>query len=104
MLNFTSIPHCLHCLICRLYHWTALQFCLFLLGYLLLLVMVLAEEFKHSPGMLQQFCCWIHENNSMRNIVTVTAIAINFGMALFDMVRLFVQFLKKLNFEFCDWL
>jgi len=84
MLNFTSIPHCLTC---RLYYWTALQFCLFLLGYLLLLVMVLAEEFKHSPGILQQFCCWVHENNSMRNILTVAAIAINFGMALFDTVR-----------------
>ncbi|XP_016411952.1 adenylate cyclase type 8-like isoform X3 [Sinocyclocheilus rhinocerous] len=72
--------------VARLYYWTALQFCLFLLGYLLLLIMVLAEEFKHSPGVLQQFCCWIHENNSMRNLLTVTAIAINFGMALFDMI------------------
>uniref|UniRef100_A0A671MWG1 adenylate cyclase n=1 Tax=Sinocyclocheilus anshuiensis TaxID=1608454 RepID=A0A671MWG1_9TELE len=55
----------------RLYYWTALQFCLFLLGYLLLLMMVLAEEFKHSPSVLQQFCCWIHENNTpvkQRNI------------------------------------
>uniref|UniRef100_A0A8C1W4F7 adenylate cyclase n=1 Tax=Cyprinus carpio TaxID=7962 RepID=A0A8C1W4F7_CYPCA len=67
---------------------TALQFCLLLLGYLLLLMMVLAEEFKHSPSVLQQFCCWIHENNNMRNLLTVIAIAINFGMALFDMVRL----------------
>uniref|UniRef100_A0A8C2CY34 Adenylate cyclase type 8 n=1 Tax=Cyprinus carpio TaxID=7962 RepID=A0A8C2CY34_CYPCA len=73
----------------RLYYWTALQFCLFLLGYLLLLMMVLAEEFRHSPGVLQQFCCWIHENNSMRNLLTLTAIAINFSVALFDMVSLF---------------
>ncbi|KTF77765.1 hypothetical protein cypCar_00031966 [Cyprinus carpio] len=70
----------------RLYYWTALQFCLFLLGYLLLLMMVLAEEFRHSPGVLQQFCCWIHENNSMRNLLTLTAIAINFSVALFDMI------------------
>ncbi|XP_067274124.1 adenylate cyclase type 8 isoform X3 [Pseudorasbora parva] len=70
----------------RLYHWTALQFCLFLLGYLLLLVMALAEEFKHCPSILQQLCCWIHENNSMRNILTFTAIAIHFGMDLFDMI------------------
>ncbi|KTG43828.1 hypothetical protein cypCar_00023370 [Cyprinus carpio] len=69
----------------RLYYRTALQFCLLLLGYLLLLMMVLAEEFKHSPSVLQQFCCWIHENNNMRNLLTVIAIAINFGMALFDM-------------------
>lgn len=88
MLNCPSIPFFLHCPTYRLYYWTALQFCLFLLGYLLLLMIVLAEEFKHSPSVLQQFCCWIHENNSMRNLLTVTAIAINFAMALFDMVRL----------------
>ncbi|XP_052441979.1 adenylate cyclase type 8-like [Carassius gibelio] len=70
----------------RFYYWTALEFCLFLLGYLLLLMIVLAEEFKQFPSVLQQFCCWIHENNSMRNLLTVTAIAINFGMALFDMI------------------
>uniref|UniRef100_A0A673I199 adenylate cyclase n=1 Tax=Sinocyclocheilus rhinocerous TaxID=307959 RepID=A0A673I199_9TELE len=85
------------CSFIMLYYWTALQFCLFLLGYLLLLMMVLAEEFKHSPSVLQQFCCWIHENNSMRNLLTVTAIAINFGMALFDMVR-FARFLEHLCF------
>ncbi|XP_051952113.1 adenylate cyclase type 8-like [Xyrauchen texanus] len=70
----------------RLYNWTAVQFSLFLLGYLLPLVMVLAEEFKRSPVVLQQFCCWIHENNTMRNLLTVTAIAINFGMAPCDMI------------------
>ncbi|XP_059354292.1 adenylate cyclase type 8-like [Carassius carassius] len=70
----------------RLYYCTALQFALFLLGYLLLLMMVLAEEFRHSPSVLQQFCCWIHENNSMRNLLTLTAISINFSMALFDMI------------------
>ncbi|KAI4890091.1 hypothetical protein NFI96_022754, partial [Prochilodus magdalenae] len=62
------------------------QFSLVLLGYLLLLVMALAEEFKRSPVALQQLCCWIHENNSMRSLLTVTAIAINFGMASADMV------------------
>ncbi|XP_051954794.1 adenylate cyclase type 8-like [Xyrauchen texanus] len=70
----------------RLYYWTAVQFSLFFLGYLLLLVMVLAEEFKCSPIVLQQFCCWIHENNTMRNLLTITAIAINFGMVPCDMI------------------
>ncbi|KAL7871564.1 hypothetical protein SRHO_G00065470 [Serrasalmus rhombeus] len=63
-----------------------IQFSLVLLGYLLLLVMVLSEEFKRSPAVLQQLCCWIHENNSMRSLLTITAIAINFGMASADMV------------------
>uniref|UniRef100_A0A8C1UBD5 adenylate cyclase n=1 Tax=Cyprinus carpio TaxID=7962 RepID=A0A8C1UBD5_CYPCA len=61
MLNFPSIPFFVHCFTYRL----------------------------HSPGVLQQFCCWIHENNSMRNLLTLTAIAINFSVALFDMVSLF---------------
>ncbi|KAL6486539.1 hypothetical protein MHYP_G00059310 [Metynnis hypsauchen] len=64
-----------------------IQFSLVLLGYLLLLVMALSEEFKRSPAVLQQLCCWIHENNSMRSLLTITAIAINFGMASADMVR-----------------
>ncbi|TRY86930.1 hypothetical protein DNTS_002200 [Danionella cerebrum] len=68
----------------RLYLWTVLQFGLFLFGYLLLLVMTLAEEFKHCPSFLQQFCCWIHENNSMRNLLTISAIGINFSTALID--------------------
>ncbi|XP_036438513.1 adenylate cyclase type 8 [Colossoma macropomum] len=63
-----------------------IQFSLVLLGYLLLLVMALSEEFKRSPAVLQQLCCWIHENNSMRSLLTITAIAINFGMASADMV------------------
>ncbi|KAF4071082.1 hypothetical protein AMELA_G00280970 [Ameiurus melas] len=62
------------------------QFCVVLLGYLLLLVMALAEEFKQFPSSLQRFCCWIHENNFMRSLLTVSAIALNFGMASADMV------------------
>ncbi|KAF5900273.1 adenylate cyclase type 8-like isoform X1, partial [Clarias magur] len=62
------------------------QFCVVLLGYLLLLVLALAEEFKHFPSALQRFCCWIHEHNLMRSLLTVTAIALNFGMASADMV------------------
>uniref|UniRef100_A0A3B1IT33 adenylate cyclase n=1 Tax=Astyanax mexicanus TaxID=7994 RepID=A0A3B1IT33_ASTMX len=69
----------------RLYP-TVVQFGLVLLSYMLLLVMTLAEEFKQSPAALQQLCCWIHENNSMRSLLTVTAITINFGMASADMV------------------
>ncbi|KAK2864319.1 hypothetical protein Q7C36_003473 [Tachysurus vachellii] len=64
----------------------AVQFCVVLLGYLLLLVMALAEEFKYFPNALQRFCCWIHENNFMRSLLTITAIALNFGMASANMV------------------
>ncbi|XP_030626857.1 adenylate cyclase type 8 [Chanos chanos] len=62
------------------------QLSLFLSAYLLLLVVALAEEFKQSPLALQQLCCWIHENNSMRNLLTLTAITINFSMVPSGMV------------------
>lgn len=54
---------------------------------MLLLLLALAEEFMWIPAALQHFCCWIHENNSARNILTLTAIAVNFGLASVDMVR-----------------
>uniref|UniRef100_A0A4W6D870 adenylate cyclase n=1 Tax=Lates calcarifer TaxID=8187 RepID=A0A4W6D870_LATCA len=57
-----------------------LQFSVFLLAYMLLLLLALAEEFKWAPVALQHFCCWIHENNSARNLLTLTAIIINFGL------------------------
>ncbi|XP_069552701.1 adenylate cyclase type 8 [Brachyistius frenatus] len=63
-----------------------LQFSIFLLAYMLLLLIALAEEFKWTPAALQHFCCWIHENNSARNLLTLTAIVINFGLASTDMV------------------
>ncbi|XP_061842940.1 adenylate cyclase type 8 [Nerophis lumbriciformis] len=63
-----------------------LQFSLFLLTYTLLLLLVLAEEFRWCPAQLQQFCCWIHENNSARSILTLLAIVINFGLASMNMV------------------
>ncbi|XP_056260661.1 adenylate cyclase type 8 [Seriola aureovittata] len=63
-----------------------LQFSVFLLAYMLLLLLALAEEFKWTPPALQHFCCWMHENNSARNILTLTAIIINFGLASTDMV------------------
>uniref|UniRef100_A0A3Q3DDC0 adenylate cyclase n=1 Tax=Hippocampus comes TaxID=109280 RepID=A0A3Q3DDC0_HIPCM len=63
-----------------------LQFSLFLLTYTLLLLLALAEEFKWSPATLQQFCCWIHENNKARNTLTLTAVVINFGLASTDIV------------------
>lgn len=65
-----------------------LQFSVFLLAYMLLLLVALAEEFKWTPVALQQFGCWIHENNSARNLLTLTAIVINFGLASTDMVRM----------------
>lgn len=64
-----------------------LQFLIFLLAYVLLLSLALAEEFKWSPAALQHFCCWMHENNSARNLLTITAIVVNFGLASVDMVR-----------------
>ncbi|CAN9507448.1 unnamed protein product [Ophioblennius macclurei] len=62
------------------------QFSVFLLAYVVLLLSALAEEFKWCPARLQQFCCWIHENNSARNLLTLTAIVINFGLASTNMV------------------
>lgn len=64
-----------------------LQFLIFLLAYVLLLLLALAEEFKWAPVTLQHFCCWMHENNSARNLLTITAIVMNFGLASADMVR-----------------
>ncbi|XP_059212269.1 adenylate cyclase type 8 [Centropristis striata] len=63
-----------------------LQFSVFLLVYMLLLLLALAEEFNCTPAPLQQFCCWIHENNSARNLLTLTAIVINFALVSTDMV------------------
>lgn len=69
-----------------------LQFLIFLLAYVLLLLLALAEEFKWTPVALQHFCCWMHENNSARNLLTITAIVMNFGLASADMVRLETEF------------
>ncbi|XP_049914175.1 adenylate cyclase type 8 [Epinephelus moara] len=65
---------------------TVLQFLVFLLVYVLLLLLALAEEFRCTPALLQHFCCWIHENNSARNLLTLTAIVINFSLVSTDMV------------------
>ncbi|XP_054475053.1 adenylate cyclase type 8 [Anoplopoma fimbria] len=63
-----------------------LQFSVFLLVYMLLLLLALAEEFRSTPSLLQDLGCWIHENNSARNLLTLTAIVINFGLVSTDMV------------------
>ncbi|XP_030639821.1 adenylate cyclase type 8 [Chanos chanos] len=63
-----------------------IQFCVFLLAYLLLLLVTLAEEVRSSPAVLQYLCCWIHETKSMRTLLTLTAIAINFGVASSDIL------------------
>ncbi|XP_042565827.1 adenylate cyclase type 8 [Clupea harengus] len=65
---------------------TVVQFGLFLLVYVLLLLVTLGEEFKCSPPLLQQLCCWVHENNSVRNAVTLTAITLNFCLVTSDML------------------
>ena len=56
--------------------------------YVLLLVVVLAEEFKQSPLALQFLCCWINETKTVRTLLTLTAIIINFGVASSDIVSL----------------
>ncbi|XP_036419588.1 adenylate cyclase type 8 [Colossoma macropomum] len=63
-----------------------IQFLMFFVAYSLLLLVTLAEEFKRSPACLQHLCCWIHETKSIRNLLTLTAIAINFGVASSDIL------------------
>ncbi|KAK9960131.1 hypothetical protein ABG768_010207 [Culter alburnus] len=63
-----------------------IQFLVFLFVYMLLLLVTLAEEFKCSPPYLQHLCCWIHETKSIRDLLTLTAIAINFGVASCDIL------------------
>lgn len=54
--------------------------------YFLLLVLTLGEEIKRCPAPLQSLCCWIHETKSVRTLLTLTAIAVNFGVASLDIV------------------
>ncbi|XP_035006005.1 adenylate cyclase type 8 [Hippoglossus stenolepis] len=54
--------------------------------YALLLLLTLGEEFKHCPAPLQSLCCWIHENKRARALLTLTAIAVNFGVASSDIL------------------
>ncbi|XP_055362148.1 adenylate cyclase type 8 isoform X2 [Betta splendens] len=63
-----------------------LRFSVSLLGYALLLLLALAEEFRWIPAALQHTCCWIHENNGARSVLTLAAITVNFGLASADMV------------------
>ncbi len=56
--------------------------------YFLLLLLTLGEEFKHCPAPLQSLCCWVHETKCARTLLTLTAIAINFGVASSDIVSL----------------
>lgn len=67
----------------------------FLVGgifYLLLLLLTLGEEFKHCPAPLQSLCCWIHETKPARTLLTLAAIAINFGVASSDFVSLMLSY------------
>ncbi|KAI4895461.1 hypothetical protein NFI96_005477 [Prochilodus magdalenae] len=63
-----------------------IQFLVFLVAYSLVLLVTLAEEFKRTPACLQNLCCWIHETKSIRNLLTLTAIGINFGVASSDIL------------------
>ncbi|KAF7653730.1 hypothetical protein LDENG_00079320 [Lucifuga dentata] len=80
-----------------------LQFSVFLVAYMVLMLLALAEEFKWTPAALQQFCCWIHENNSARNLLTLTAIIINFGLASADMVWCILRDTDTGVVEVTDW-
>ncbi|CAJ1087427.1 adenylate cyclase type 8-like [Xyrichtys novacula] len=55
-------------------------------AYLLLLLLTLGEEFKHCPAPLQSLCCWVHETKFVRTLLTLIAIAINFGVASSDVL------------------
>ncbi|XP_066529227.1 adenylate cyclase type 8 [Hoplias malabaricus] len=63
-----------------------IQFLVFLVAYSLMLLVTLAEEFKRSPACLQHLCCWIHETKSIRNLLTLSAIGMNFGVATSDIL------------------
>ncbi|XP_035533834.1 adenylate cyclase type 8-like [Morone saxatilis] len=54
--------------------------------YFLLLLLTLGEELKHCPAPLQSLCCWVHETKPARTMLTVTAIAVNFGVASSDIL------------------
>ncbi|XP_071335672.1 adenylate cyclase type 8 isoform X2 [Trachinotus anak] len=54
--------------------------------YSLLLLLTLGEEFKRCPAPLQSLCCWIHETKSVRTLLTLTAITVNFGVASSDIL------------------
>lgn len=56
--------------------------------YFLLLLLTLGEEFKSCPAPLQSLCCWVHETKRARTLLTLTAIAVNFGVASSDIVSL----------------
>lgn len=55
--------------------------------YALLLLLTLGEELKRCPPRLQSLCCWIHETECARTLVTLAAVSVNFGIASADMVR-----------------
>lgn len=60
--------------------------------YFLLLLLTLGEEFKRCPAPLQSLCCWVHETKRARTLLTLTAIAVNFGVASSDIVSLMSLF------------
>uniref|UniRef100_A0A8C2DQN5 adenylate cyclase n=1 Tax=Cyprinus carpio TaxID=7962 RepID=A0A8C2DQN5_CYPCA len=84
-----------------------IQFLVFLFVYMLLLLVTLAEEFKRSPPYLQHLCCLIHETKSIRHLLTLTAIAINFGVASCDIVSARIYSclgqIKMLLLNFAQW-
>ncbi|XP_062303434.1 adenylate cyclase type 8 [Osmerus eperlanus] len=63
-----------------------LQFGVCVCVYVVLLVVTLAEEFKHCPASLQYLCCWVHETKSARTLLTLTAITVNMGVASVDIL------------------
>uniref|UniRef100_H3CM90 adenylate cyclase n=1 Tax=Tetraodon nigroviridis TaxID=99883 RepID=H3CM90_TETNG len=55
-------------------------------AYSLLLLLTLGEEFKCCPPALQSLCCWIHETEFARTLVTLAAVGVNFGIASADIL------------------
>uniref|UniRef100_A0A8C5DEQ8 Adenylate cyclase type 8 n=1 Tax=Gouania willdenowi TaxID=441366 RepID=A0A8C5DEQ8_GOUWI len=68
------------------------------LVYLLLLLITLGEEFKSCPAPLQALCCWVHENKNARTLLTLTAIAVNLGVASANIVSVVIMFINELDF------
>uniref|UniRef100_A0A8C5DH56 Adenylate cyclase type 8 n=1 Tax=Gouania willdenowi TaxID=441366 RepID=A0A8C5DH56_GOUWI len=76
----------------------ALTFLFSVLVYLLLLLITLGEEFKSCPAPLQALCCWVHENKNARTLLTLTAIAVNLGVASANIVSVVIMFINELDF------
>ncbi|KAK2890170.1 hypothetical protein Q8A73_018470 [Channa argus] len=69
-----------------------------MLYYIILLIPLLPKSilFWIDSAALQHFCCWIHDNNSARNLLTLTVIFTNFGLASTDMAWYILKIKQRL--------